>query len=180
MMSNRRSDAWFSVGLTSSFPNITEADNGTVSDMRFCDEDLVPGCRVFQAPRTDDSQFAEVDHSEVTEAVSAPRDLKDQVLVFQYRGKFHAVNNQCPHSSFPLSNGTPFDIEDFGVVLSAGITCPKHGWSFDLFSGQADRGNYKLSVWEVQLRPIPRETGIKLGEGEQAREIWVRKKQRIG
>ena len=81
---------------------------------------------------------------------------------------------ECPHSSFPLSNGTPFDIEDFGIVLSAGLTCPKHGWSFDLFSGRSDRGNYRLRVWEVQLRAIP---GVAEAEDQ---EVWVRRKPRIG
>jgi nitrite reductase/ring-hydroxylating ferredoxin subunit len=57
-------------------------------------------------------------------------------------------------------------------VLSAGVTCPKHGWSFDLFSGMGDRGAYKLRTWEVEVRP---------GKGEGAEEeVWVRKKQRIG
>jgi nitrite reductase/ring-hydroxylating ferredoxin subunit len=69
-----------------------------------------------------------------------------------------------------LSNGTPFDIEDFGVKLSAGITCPKHDWSFDLHTGKSDRGSYKLAVWETQLR--------KSESGEE--EVWVRRKQRIG
>jgi nitrite reductase/ring-hydroxylating ferredoxin subunit len=32
--------------------------------------------------------------------------------------------------------------------------CPKHGWSFDLYAGQADRGLYKLGIWEVQLRSL--------------------------
>lgn len=61
-------------------------------------------------------------------------------------------------------------------MLSAGINCPKHGWSFDLFSGKSDRGNYKLKIWEVQLRPVNGSDGQK--EGDQ--EVWVRKKQRIG
>ncbi|KAK3936609.1 hypothetical protein QBC46DRAFT_394623 [Diplogelasinospora grovesii] len=100
------------------------------------------------------------------------RDLKDQVLVFQYKGKFHAIDHKCPHQSYPLSHGIPFDIEDFGIALSAGITCPKHGWSFDLFSGRADRGNYRLKVWEVQLRDG---TG---SEGD--KEVFVRRKQRMG
>ncbi|KAH8680767.1 hypothetical protein BX600DRAFT_504523 [Xylariales sp. PMI_506] len=175
---NRRGDgAWFPVGLASSFPDITPessvAGGGVVSDMRFCDGgDLSPGCKVFQVARDRPGAASEVDSSEVAEAAYSARELRDQVLVFRYRGKIHAVNNQCPHSSFPLSNGTPFDIEDFGVVLSAGITCPKHGWSFDLFSGRGDRGNYRLAVWEVQLRPFNDD------QGEQ--EVWVRKKQRIG
>ena len=79
---------------------------------------------------------------------------------------------ECPHSSYPLSNGTPFDVEDFGVVLSAGITCPKHAWSFDLHTGQADRGRYKLHIWDVQQRPSTTTDG--------AMEIWIRRKQKMG
>jgi nitrite reductase/ring-hydroxylating ferredoxin subunit len=77
----------------------------------------------------------------------------------------------------------PFDIEDFGVVLSAGITCPKHGWSFDLFTGNADRASYRLKVWEVQLRDVPGLAAQDVSEGEAPppdKEVWVRRKQRIG
>ena len=80
---------------------------------------------------------------------------------------------KCPHSSYPLSKGTPFDIEDFGIALSAGITCPKHGWSFDLFSGQADRGSYRLKLWEVEIRAVS-------GGGDDEKEVWVRRRQRMG
>ena len=81
--------------------------------------------------------------------------------------------------SYPLSKGTPFDIEDFGVRLSAGIRCPKHDWSFDLVRGNGDRGNYRLKIWEVQLRPI---SGARDDEGinGEVKEVWVRRKQRMG
>lgn len=90
---------------------------------------------------------------------------------------------RCPHSAYPLSNGMPFDIEDFGVRLSAGLTCPKHGWSFDLFTGLSDTGRYKLPVWEVQLRD---EAGAKIIDplesdgGAEERTVWIRRKQRMG
>lgn len=74
----------------------------------------------------------------------------------------------------------PFDIEDFGIVLSAGLTCPKHGWSFDLFSGRSDRGNYKLKVWEAEVRDAK---GKASGDGDgglQEKEVWVRRKPRMG
>lgn len=96
------------------------------------------------------------------------------------------MDQECPHSSYPLSSGRPFDIEDFGIVLSSGITCPKHGWSFDLFSGRSDRGSYKLQVWELELRPVAGsrpEAAIEGGEGEvvaEEKEVWVRRKQRMG
>ena len=88
----------------------------------------------------------------------------------------------CPHSSYPLSNGILFDIEDFGIRLSAGIRCPKHDWSFDLIRGVGDRGNYRLKVWEVQLRPIAQGSdGKNDRKGEQKdSEVWVRRKQRMG
>lgn len=135
-------------------------------------------------------------------------ELKDQVLVFQYRGNFHAVDHvsfspiqtplrvslangagrenvqRCPHQSYPLSNGSPFDIEDFGVVLSAGLFCPKHGWSFDLFTGTADRAAYKLAVWEVQLRDKDGVTVVDRRGGDDVdardRTVWVRRKPRMG
>ncbi|CCF40352.1 Rieske domain-containing protein [Colletotrichum higginsianum] len=182
-----RSEAgWFLAGLSSSFPDLG-ADEGNLSELRFCDADLKPGCKVFHVPKSDSTQSTEMLMApDVLNYAELEGDLKEQVLVFRYKGKFHAVDHKCPHSSYPLSHGTPFDIEDFGMVLSAGLTCPKHGWSFDLFSGMADRARYKLGVWEVQLREIA-ETGPDTSTGESKaatpnadQEVWVRRKQRIG
>jgi nitrite reductase/ring-hydroxylating ferredoxin subunit len=133
---------------------------------------------------------------------------RDQVLVLRYKGKMYAVDQvrslshsvdariwatfvqQCPHSSAPLSDGTVFDIEDFGLALSCAITCPKHMWSFDLTTGLADRGNYKLKTWQVQLRSASPEVPISGGISEQEvsmgqevqdeQEVWVRRRPRIG
>jgi nitrite reductase/ring-hydroxylating ferredoxin subunit len=64
-------------------------------------------------------------------------------------------------------------------VLSAGITCPKHMWSFDLFTGRADRGGYKLKLWEVELRSAA-EAGGDTDDNIREQEVWVRRKQRFG
>ncbi|KAI5460093.1 hypothetical protein BGZ63DRAFT_406039 [Mariannaea sp. PMI_226] len=182
---------WFPVGLSSSFPDLGGFDDDGLSnlgDARMCNAELKPGCKVFRIPQTDPSQGAEVPILEDGggDFDEDGFDLKDQVMVFQYKGKFHAVDHQCPHASFPLSKGIPFDIEDFGVVLSAGVTCPKHGWSFDIFSGTGDRGNYKLKIWEVQLRDVKEpETPKDVGDGANGsetvvKEVWVRRKPRMG
>ncbi|KAH7011178.1 Rieske domain-containing protein [Ilyonectria destructans] len=178
---------WFPVGLTSSFPDLGEDDGNSLSEPRTCNGDVKPGCKVFQVPETDSSQASEMlVEDDPAEPSDIGADLKTQVLVFQYRGKFHAVDHKCPHSSFPLSRGAPFDIEDFGIVLSAGLSCPKHGWSFDLFSGMSDRGQYKLKVWEVQLRDVKSSLSfLPTGKTDDAsgdvdKEVWVRRKQRIG
>lgn len=194
----RSGSAWFFAGLTSSFPDIASQD-GKLSDFRSCSQDLTRGCKAFSVSRSDSSHAVEVELQDL----AANEDLKDQVLVFQHQGKFHAIDHvstllsllnsgnahqliintrqRCPHSSFPLSEGRLFDIEDFGIVLSTGITCSKHDWSFDLHSGQADRGTYKLGIWEVQLRPLTDSQTTELrDETPEVKEIWVRRKQRIG
>lgn len=63
-----------------------------------------------------------------------------------------------------------YDIEDFGIIFSAGITCPGHGWAFDVNTGLCDRGSYKLQVWEVESREA------EAGSGEEE-QVWIRRKE---
>lgn len=49
-----------------------------------------------------------------------------EVALFMCRGKVVATQGQCPHAEGPLHEG---EVE--GTVL----TCPWHGWSFDLETG---------------------------------------------
>ena len=200
---------WFSVGLTTAFPDLGH-DDDNISQPRLCSDELRPGCKIFRVPQTNVAQRTEVSVDSAAldglDASEVGEELKSQVLVFQYKGKFHAIDNvgvitsffvpelrelliarhqKCPHSSFPLSQGTPFDIEDFGVVLSAAVTCPKHNWSFDLFTGLSDRAMYKLTVWEVQLRhvgasPPKAADGPDRNSDGTEKEVWVRRKPRMG
>ncbi|TLS22210.1 uncharacterized protein PpBr36_09974 [Pyricularia pennisetigena] len=181
----RPESGWFCAGLASSFPNIDNSHEGALAEKDIpapCEAAAgsttasIPACKVFRVPLSAGPRGnAEAEVVPLTEAAEEGADLRNQVLVFQYRGKFHAVDHQCPHSSFPLSRGSPFDIEDFGVILSTGIACQKHGWSFDLFSGQGDRGSYRLKIWEVELRDAV--GGV---DSTPEKEVWVRRKQRIG
>lgn len=75
----RPDTAWISVGLASSFPNLV--DDGNVSQSRRCGAGYRPGCKVFHHG------------AEVPEESWNGVDLQDQVLVFQYRGKFHAMDH---------------------------------------------------------------------------------------
>jgi hypothetical protein len=69
------------------------------------------------------------------------------------------------------------------------LTCPKHSWSFDIYTGTADRGNYQLGIWETQLREIQDsgKSGLQQGDNDASKvldavekEVWVRRKQRMG
>lgn len=84
---------WFSVGLVSSFPD-SGFDDDNLAKYRTCSADLKPGCKVFQVPREDGLQSAEVAiREDGTLQRSDMKGLKDQVLVFRYKGKFHAVDH---------------------------------------------------------------------------------------
>lgn len=48
------------------------------------------------------------------------------VAVFRAEGEFHAVENECPHVGAPLASGSVDDCV---------VTCPLHGWSFNLRDG---------------------------------------------
>ncbi|KAF5863382.1 hypothetical protein ETB97_010263 [Aspergillus alliaceus] len=89
--------AWHRIGLASAFLELSLAND--------CSR-IAPSCKAFSIPNTNTGAPVKAD-------VDLPRQLKDQVLVFKYKGKIHAIDHQCPHLSFPLSPGSLFDIEDF-------------------------------------------------------------------
>lgn len=177
-------DNWFFAGRASSYPNITDS-----SDRYFklawpqpCNKDpnsspdqTTPGCKVFHPnpPAPSSSKEIHIDDAPGEDAWL----MREQVLVFQYKGKFHAVDHACPHRTYSLSWGKPFDIEDSGRVLGVGLRCRGHSYAFELTTGIGDRGDFRLGVWDVELR---RPLG---GEGEEDgaaedQEVWVRRRKR--
>ncbi|MBX3440692.1 MAG: Rieske (2Fe-2S) protein [Planctomycetaceae bacterium] len=52
----------------------------------------------------------------------------DRVLaVYNVDGEFHAMDGICPHAGGPLGKGT---------VTGHIVTCPWHGWQFDVTTGR--------------------------------------------
>ena len=49
------------------------------------------------------------------------------VAVFNITGQLYAIGNTCPHRGGPLGEGMCSDMI---------VTCPWHGWSYDVRSGQ--------------------------------------------
>ena len=66
-----------------------------------------------------------------------------QVAVFNVGGKFHAIDNVCEHQGGPLAEG-----ELDGCV----VTCPWHGWTYDVTSGQSpDDADTRVQRFEVKV-----------------------------
>jgi nitrite reductase (NADH) small subunit len=58
-------------------------------------------------------------------------------------GAFHAVANACPHAGGPLGDGT---------LEGATLTCPYHGWSFDVSQGTClVDAESSVEVFEVRV-----------------------------
>ncbi|MBS1870332.1 MAG: Rieske 2Fe-2S domain-containing protein [Actinobacteria bacterium] len=67
-----------------------------------------------------------------------------RVAIFRTEEGVHAVSADCPHAGGPLQDG---------LVADGCVTCPLHGWRFDLRSGArigADDG--ALTRYEVVER----------------------------
>jgi nitrite reductase/ring-hydroxylating ferredoxin subunit len=66
-----------------------------------------------------------------------------QVAVFNVEGQFHAVDNVCEHQGGPLADG-----ELDGCI----VTCPWHGWTYDVTSGQSpDDPDTKVQPFAVKV-----------------------------
>lgn len=90
---SRSGTEWFSVGPSSSFPDL--GDDGALSQPKPCGADVKPGCKVFHVPKENSTQRTEIPVTTEHDPETAG-DLTDQVLVFRFRGKIHAVDHVRP------------------------------------------------------------------------------------
>lgn len=90
--------AWHLAGLASSFPDITSEDASAL---------IKPSCKAFSIPKTDPHAPSADNKAPTPANLDRPgRELKDQVLVFRYKGKFHAVDHvSAPASPAPGPRG---------------------------------------------------------------------------
>ncbi|WP_284126180.1 Rieske (2Fe-2S) protein [Parerythrobacter aestuarii] len=88
---------------------------------------------------------AELDHARVHEATLDGA----RVLVRHWQGQWVAHAARCPHALGPLDDAQP--------DANGGITCPWHGYRFDLASGSEERGRcgalrlYRTAVEDGRL-----------------------------
>jgi nitrite reductase (NADH) small subunit len=67
----------------------------------------------------------------------------ERLAVFAVEGKWVATTGTCPHAGGPLSEGT---------VCDAMLSCPWHGWSFNLQTGECEEDpDLVLPLYEVHV-----------------------------
>lgn len=66
-----------------------------------------------------------------------------EIALFHIDGNFYAIGETCPHRGGPLSEGT---------VEGKVVTCPWHGWQFDVTDGVSPvNPNAKVDCYPVEL-----------------------------
>ena len=65
-----------------------------------------------------------------------------EFVIFRSGETFYTVENVCPHQHFGVFHQT-------GVVDGT-ITCPMHGWKFDLNTGKAIAGSGRIRTFETK------------------------------
>lgn len=65
------------------------------------------------------------------------------IAVFRFNGEFLAVNNVCAHQHFSMLHK--------GAVENCTVTCPMHGWVYDLRTGRAISGEGRVARYAVRV-----------------------------
>ena len=67
-----------------------------------------------------------------------------EIALFNLDGKFHAIDNTCLHRGGPLGEGE---------VDGTTVTCPWHGWQYDILTGKniMDDAGGGVASYEVKV-----------------------------
>lgn len=68
----------------------------------------------------------------------------EDIAVFLIDGTFYVVSNICPHQHVPL-------IAE-GMLEDCTITCPMHGWKYDLQTGKGVHGAGIIEKYETEIK----------------------------
>ena len=62
----------------------------------------------------------------------------NRIAVFNADCVYYATEDRCPHTGWPLSDG--------GELIGTQVTCPMHGWCFNVADGSVVRGIKTLAL----------------------------------
>ena len=67
----------------------------------------------------------------------------DDVALFRIGEEIHAIDNLCPHQHIPVLAE--------GQLEATILTCPMHGWQFDITTGLCTHGSGRLRRYLVKV-----------------------------
>lgn len=78
--------------------------------------------------------------------LKSPKCIKvgdSECVLLRVGEQIFAIENLCPHQRYSVFHQ--------GVLEQYTITCPMHGWSFDVRTGKAVTGGGRLKTFEVHI-----------------------------
>ena len=66
------------------------------------------------------------------------------VLVVRDGKEIYACGNVCAHQHFAMLHA--------GAIAGRMVTCPMHGWTYDVATGRCTSGEGRIPVYEVMVR----------------------------
>ena len=68
----------------------------------------------------------------------------EDVTIFKLDGKLFAISNVCAHQHFSMLHK--------GEIIGSSVTCPMHGWSYDIRTGKATSGDGMVATYIVKTK----------------------------
>jgi len=86
------------------------------------------------------------DSADLVEGKGIVRKLgDDEIALVSFDGHVVVFMNVCPHQHTPL-------VDKYGGQISGNdLTCPMHGWTYDLGTGECINGEGKLKMLDVKM-----------------------------
>ena len=67
----------------------------------------------------------------------------EDIAIFRINGNLYAINNVCAHQHFSMLHD--------GRVEEFSVTCPMHGWTYDMRTGKSITGEGRVAVYNVKI-----------------------------
>jgi nitrite reductase/ring-hydroxylating ferredoxin subunit len=68
----------------------------------------------------------------------------EEISVFKIDGNVFAIGNVCPHQHFSMLHE--------GEVAGFNLTCPMHGWTYDLRTGKSTNASGCVKIFPVEIK----------------------------
>ena len=68
----------------------------------------------------------------------------EEIVLFKVEGRICAVLNVCPHQKFQKLHD--------GMFENGIVTCPMHGWAYDVRTGLSTNADGRLKVFETEVK----------------------------
>ena len=68
----------------------------------------------------------------------------EEIALFKVEGSICAISNMCPHQKFQKLHD--------GMFENGIVTCPMHGWAYDVRTGVSTNASGRVKIFETEVK----------------------------